>query len=172
MGRGVIIRTVINGMTFDGATTDPIAKAVRDALIGHRGRGSASRRADEGRGAAHRHQHRAATGVAREGRSGLTSGPPSKDQPKGAARWSHWTFKGHPSRRDRAPPSRAGRTSFASIRKRSSTAPARCAERYAPLRYVRRAQRCQGITKGGGRLGGSVVYSRFCHPASEQGCWW
>jgi putative DNA-invertase from lambdoid prophage Rac len=34
MGRGVIIRTVINGMTFDGATTDPIAKAVRDALIG------------------------------------------------------------------------------------------------------------------------------------------
>jgi putative DNA-invertase from lambdoid prophage Rac len=27
------IRTVINGMTFDGATTDPIAKAVRDALI-------------------------------------------------------------------------------------------------------------------------------------------
>jgi hypothetical protein len=33
MGRGVIIRTVINGMTFDGATTDPIAKAVRDALI-------------------------------------------------------------------------------------------------------------------------------------------
>jgi putative DNA-invertase from lambdoid prophage Rac len=34
MARGVIIRTVINGMTFDGATTDPIAKAVRDALIG------------------------------------------------------------------------------------------------------------------------------------------
>jgi putative DNA-invertase from lambdoid prophage Rac len=34
MGRGVIIRTVINGMTFDGATKDPIQKAVRDALIG------------------------------------------------------------------------------------------------------------------------------------------
>jgi hypothetical protein len=34
MERGVIIRMVINGLTFDGATTDPIAKAVRDALIG------------------------------------------------------------------------------------------------------------------------------------------
>lgn len=34
MGRGVIIRTVINNMTFDGATNDPIQKAVRDALIG------------------------------------------------------------------------------------------------------------------------------------------
>lgn len=33
MNRGVIIKTVINGMTFDGATTDPIQKAVRDALI-------------------------------------------------------------------------------------------------------------------------------------------
>ncbi len=34
MERGVIVRTVINGMTFDGATTDPIQQAVRDALIG------------------------------------------------------------------------------------------------------------------------------------------
>lgn len=34
MRRGVIIRTVINNMTFDGATTDPIQMAVRDALIG------------------------------------------------------------------------------------------------------------------------------------------
>lgn len=34
MDRGVIIRTVINNMTFDGATTDPMQKAVRDALIG------------------------------------------------------------------------------------------------------------------------------------------
>ena len=34
MGRGVIIRTVINNMTFDGATKDPIQMAVRDALIG------------------------------------------------------------------------------------------------------------------------------------------
>jgi len=34
MRRGVIIRTVINGMTFDGSTTDPIQQAVRDALIG------------------------------------------------------------------------------------------------------------------------------------------
>jgi putative DNA-invertase from lambdoid prophage Rac len=33
MRRGVVIRTVINGMVFDGATTDPIAQAVRDALI-------------------------------------------------------------------------------------------------------------------------------------------
>jgi putative DNA-invertase from lambdoid prophage Rac len=30
----VIIKTVINGMTFDGATKDPVQKAVRDALIG------------------------------------------------------------------------------------------------------------------------------------------
>lgn len=34
MRRGVIIRTVINAMTFDGATTDPMQQAVRDALIG------------------------------------------------------------------------------------------------------------------------------------------
>jgi DNA invertase Pin-like site-specific DNA recombinase len=33
MRRGVVIRTVINAMTFDGATQDPIAQAVRDALI-------------------------------------------------------------------------------------------------------------------------------------------
>lgn len=31
--RGVVIRTVINGMEFDGATTDPMKEAVRDALI-------------------------------------------------------------------------------------------------------------------------------------------
>jgi len=34
MQRGVIIKTIINSMTFDGATRDPIQKAVRDALIG------------------------------------------------------------------------------------------------------------------------------------------
>jgi putative DNA-invertase from lambdoid prophage Rac len=34
MRRGVIIRTVINGLTFDGATKDPMQQAVRDALIG------------------------------------------------------------------------------------------------------------------------------------------
>lgn len=34
MRRGVIVRTVINNMTFDGATTDPVQMAVRDALIG------------------------------------------------------------------------------------------------------------------------------------------
>src|SRR6516225_4710835 len=33
MRRGVIIRTVINSMTFDGANTDPMQCAVRDALI-------------------------------------------------------------------------------------------------------------------------------------------
>src|SRR3954451_8980828 len=33
MRRGVVIRTVINALTFDGATTDPIQQAVRDALI-------------------------------------------------------------------------------------------------------------------------------------------
>jgi putative DNA-invertase from lambdoid prophage Rac len=34
MRRGVIVRTVINGMTFDGATKDAMQQAVRDALIG------------------------------------------------------------------------------------------------------------------------------------------
>ena len=34
MRRRVIIKTVINAMVFDGATTDPIQQAVRDALIG------------------------------------------------------------------------------------------------------------------------------------------
>lgn len=33
MKRGVVVRTVINGFTFDGATTDPVQKAIRDALI-------------------------------------------------------------------------------------------------------------------------------------------
>jgi DNA invertase Pin-like site-specific DNA recombinase len=33
MADGVIIRTVINNMTFDGATTDPMQCAVRDSLI-------------------------------------------------------------------------------------------------------------------------------------------
>jgi len=33
MQRGVVVRTIINGMTFDGATKDPIQMAVRDALI-------------------------------------------------------------------------------------------------------------------------------------------
>jgi putative DNA-invertase from lambdoid prophage Rac len=34
MDMGIIVRTVINGMTFDGATADPMQKAVRDALLG------------------------------------------------------------------------------------------------------------------------------------------
>ncbi|WGT48911.1 recombinase family protein [Thioclava nitratireducens] len=33
MRRGVVVRTVINGMVFDGATKDPMQQAVRDALI-------------------------------------------------------------------------------------------------------------------------------------------
>src|SRR6185369_8683345 len=33
MRMGVVIRTVINGMTFDGANKDPMQCAVRDALI-------------------------------------------------------------------------------------------------------------------------------------------
>lgn len=31
--RGAIIRTVINNMTFDGSATDPMAMAIRDAMI-------------------------------------------------------------------------------------------------------------------------------------------
>ena len=34
MARGVVVKTVINGMVFDGATKDPMQMAVRDALIG------------------------------------------------------------------------------------------------------------------------------------------
>ena len=33
MRRGVVVRTVINNMIFDGSTTDPMQEAVRDALI-------------------------------------------------------------------------------------------------------------------------------------------
>jgi len=33
MRRGIIVRTVINGMVFDGSTKDPMQQAVRDALI-------------------------------------------------------------------------------------------------------------------------------------------
>jgi DNA invertase Pin-like site-specific DNA recombinase len=31
--RGVVIRTIINNMTFDGSTTDPMQMAIRDAMI-------------------------------------------------------------------------------------------------------------------------------------------
>ena len=34
MRRGIIVKTVTNGFTFDGATKDPMQQAVRDALIG------------------------------------------------------------------------------------------------------------------------------------------
>jgi putative DNA-invertase from lambdoid prophage Rac len=33
MRRGVVVRTVINGMVFDGSTKNPMQQAVRDALI-------------------------------------------------------------------------------------------------------------------------------------------
>jgi DNA invertase Pin-like site-specific DNA recombinase len=33
MRKGVVVRTVINNLTFDGATKDPMQEAVRDALI-------------------------------------------------------------------------------------------------------------------------------------------
>jgi putative DNA-invertase from lambdoid prophage Rac len=33
MAKGVVIKTVINGLVFDGATKDPMQRAVRDALI-------------------------------------------------------------------------------------------------------------------------------------------
>lgn len=33
MQRGVIVRTIISNMTFDGATKDPMQRAIRDALI-------------------------------------------------------------------------------------------------------------------------------------------
>jgi putative DNA-invertase from lambdoid prophage Rac len=33
MAEGVIVKTVINAMVFDGSTTDPIQKAVLDAMI-------------------------------------------------------------------------------------------------------------------------------------------
>ena len=32
MRRGVVVRTIINGMVFDGATKDPMQRAVRDGL--------------------------------------------------------------------------------------------------------------------------------------------
>jgi len=34
MRRGVIVKTIIHGMVFDGSTTNPMEMAVRDALIG------------------------------------------------------------------------------------------------------------------------------------------
>lgn len=33
MRQGVVVKTVINGLTFDGATQDPMQEAIRDALI-------------------------------------------------------------------------------------------------------------------------------------------
>ena len=33
MRRGVVVRTVIDGLTFDGATKDPMQQAVRDVCL-------------------------------------------------------------------------------------------------------------------------------------------
>jgi putative DNA-invertase from lambdoid prophage Rac len=33
MRRGVIVKTIINGFTFDGSLTDPMQMAIRDALL-------------------------------------------------------------------------------------------------------------------------------------------
>ncbi|TXN27399.1 recombinase family protein [Methylobacterium sp. WL19] len=33
MKRGITVKTVINGMVFDGSTTDPMQQAVRDAML-------------------------------------------------------------------------------------------------------------------------------------------
>lgn len=46
MRRGIIVRTIINAMTFDGATTDPVQMAVRVALIDPR-RQTANRCTDQ-----------------------------------------------------------------------------------------------------------------------------
>ncbi|MGD9545753.1 MAG: recombinase family protein [Methylocystis sp.] len=35
MRRGVIVRTIVGGLTFDGATTDPTRHAVQDALMAY-----------------------------------------------------------------------------------------------------------------------------------------
>jgi putative DNA-invertase from lambdoid prophage Rac len=34
MRRGVVVRTVINGMVFDGSTKEPMQQAIRDAMLG------------------------------------------------------------------------------------------------------------------------------------------
>jgi putative DNA-invertase from lambdoid prophage Rac len=60
MRRGVVIKTVINGLTFDGATKDPMQQAVRDALIAFmaataQAQAEASKEAQKA-GIAHAHQ--------------------------------------------------------------------------------------------------------------------
>jgi putative DNA-invertase from lambdoid prophage Rac len=47
--RGVVIKTVMNGMTFDGVTQDPVQKAVRNALIAFMG--TSTGRSNESRSA-------------------------------------------------------------------------------------------------------------------------
>jgi putative DNA-invertase from lambdoid prophage Rac len=66
MQRGVVIKTIINGMTFDGATKDPIAKAVRDALIAFMA-ATAQAQAE-----ATKEAQRAGIKAAREGQEGAT----------------------------------------------------------------------------------------------------
>jgi putative DNA-invertase from lambdoid prophage Rac len=66
MQRGVIIRTIINGMTFDGATKDAMQKAVRDALIAFMA-ATAQAQAE-----ATKFAQRAGIAAAREGAGGAT----------------------------------------------------------------------------------------------------
>jgi len=56
MRRGVVIRTVINGFVFDGATKDPMQQAVRDALIAFMAATARAGRSDQGRSAG-RYEH-------------------------------------------------------------------------------------------------------------------
>ena len=69
MRRGVVVRTVINGLTFDGATKDPMQKAVRDALIAFMAAmAEAAGRSDEG-GSAGRYCPRTGHGAAKLSRA-------------------------------------------------------------------------------------------------------
>jgi hypothetical protein len=52
MVEGVIVKTVINATVFDGSTTDPIQKAVRDAMIAFMAATCSAMKAESGSGAA------------------------------------------------------------------------------------------------------------------------
>ena len=53
--RYVVIKTLINRMTFDGATRDPMQKAVRDALIAFMAAMAEAAGRSDARGAEGRH---------------------------------------------------------------------------------------------------------------------
>jgi hypothetical protein len=52
MVEGFIVKTVINATVFDGSTTDPIQKAVRDAMIAFMAATCSAMKAESGSGAA------------------------------------------------------------------------------------------------------------------------